>query len=119
MSELTCGTCANAKYNKTIGLYCPKHPAIYRWSVHPCHVLLEPCPPPGFLFTKRDGTQAAIVPMNERKPGSPWAWAVCGMCKGLGRYRQWTFNGWQRPACNICHGTGALRPAVEQHQVTR
>jgi len=124
MSEPTCGTCSNWI---GIGVYCdddaevggcPNGRSRLSSNIMDCHVRPEPCPPPGFLFTKRDGAQAAAVPIGERKPGTPWAWPVCPECHGKGggsNFHHSVIN-WR---CPDCHGTGALRPAVEQHQVTR
>jgi hypothetical protein len=117
--DATCKTCANVRISSVIGPWCPKHPAISWGSRHDCHVFPTPCPPPGFLFTKRDGTQAPNVPMNDRKPGTPWAWPVCPKCFGKGRLcYQIDTNGAQHwEDCPDCDGTGALRPDGKGHEV--
>jgi hypothetical protein len=114
--DATCGTCPNLRdirNHPTGGAsgWCPLTKRLRLVDeIHPCHVLPTPCPPPGFLFTKRDGTKAPNVPRNDRKPGSPWAWPVCPRCHGDGKV-------WPG-VCPYCSGTGDLRPTGKQHKVS-
>jgi len=118
----TCGTCANfCAADEWCRRFQDHVPAASApppdWGESDCHVRPTHCPPPGFLFTKRDGSRAQNVPRNERMPGSPWAWPACEKCDGLGTIREWYGEVSTKRPCPDCHGTGALRPAGKGHEV--